>query len=122
MTPKTVYRGNDTLFYNSQCLFVEYHDVLSMPWYTMLWFTKNSNAFKDLFKINEMNYGYKKINDNLYNTFLTIDKFALAIIGICVVIGVVGSVAVGTAGTLLTEILELPLQHTFIFLLIPMSA
>lgn len=85
MTQKTVYRGNDTLFYNSQCLFVEYHDVISMPWYTMLWFTKNSNAFKDLFKINEISdydingllewYVYRK-HRNVFKSIGTIDENA----------------------------------------------
>ena len=47
---------------------------------------------------------------------------ALATIGTCVAIGVAGAVAVGTAGTLLTVIVAFPLQHTLIFLFIPMFA
>ena len=54
MEEKIVYRGPDTFFYNSQCLFVEYHDVLAMPWFTMLLFTKNTDAFKRIFKIDEI--------------------------------------------------------------------
>jgi hypothetical protein len=55
---KIVYRGNDTFFYNSQCLFIEYHDVIAMPWFTMLLFTKNTNAFKKFFKLEEIeDYG-----------------------------------------------------------------
>ena len=54
MEQKSVYRGNDTLFYNSQCLFVEYHDVLSMPWFTMLLFTKDSKIFHELFNMDEI--------------------------------------------------------------------
>lgn len=54
MSAKTVYRGNDTLFYNSQCLFVEYHDVIAMPWFTLLSFIKNTDAFGNIFKINEL--------------------------------------------------------------------
>ena len=53
---KIVYRGTDTFFYNSQCLFVEYHDVISMPWFTMLLFTKNTEAFKKIFKIDDIEY------------------------------------------------------------------
>lgn len=53
-TNKTVYRSNDTLFYNSQCLFVEYHDVIAMPWLTLLAFTKNTNLFNNIIKMNEI--------------------------------------------------------------------
>ena len=53
---KIVYRGTDTFFYNSQCLFIEYHDVISMPWFTMLLFTKNTAAFKKIFKIDDIEY------------------------------------------------------------------
>ena len=51
---KIVYRGNDTLFYNSQCLFIEYHDVIAMPWFTMLAFTKNTDIFSNFVKIHEI--------------------------------------------------------------------
>lgn len=54
METKTIYRGNDTLFYNSQCLFVEYHDIISIPWFTMLAFVKNTTAFGDIFKMDEI--------------------------------------------------------------------
>ena len=54
MENKTVYRGNDTLFYNSQCLFVEYHDVIAMPWLTLLAFTKNSDIFNHILKMYEI--------------------------------------------------------------------
>ena len=54
MSQKIVYRGNDTLFYNSQCLFIEYHDVIAMPWLTMLAFTKNAEVFNNLFNIDEI--------------------------------------------------------------------
>ena len=54
MGTKTVYRGNDTLFYNSQCLFIEYHDVIAIPWFTMLAFTKSTPAFNNILKMYEI--------------------------------------------------------------------
>lgn len=54
MEEKIVYRGNDTLFYNSKCLCVEYHDVIAMPWFTILSFIKNNTGFNALFKMNEI--------------------------------------------------------------------
>ncbi len=54
MGTKTVYRDNNTLFYNSQCLCVEYHDVIAMPWFTMLAFTKNTSSFNNIFKMYEL--------------------------------------------------------------------
>ena len=39
-----------------------------------------------------------------------------------IILGVVGSVAVGTVGMLLTVMLELPLQHTQMSFVIPMLA
>jgi hypothetical protein len=56
MEQKIVYRGNDTLFYNSKCLCVEYHDVIAMPWFTILSFIKNNEGFNRLFKLNEISY------------------------------------------------------------------
>lgn len=77
---KTVYRSNDTLFYNSQCLFVEYHDVIAMPWFTMLLFTKNKNVFNNIFNMNEIAnydipsllewYTYRK-HRNIFKNFRT---------------------------------------------------
>ena len=54
MSEKIVYRGNDTLFYNSQCIFVEYHDIIAMPWLTMLAAIKNSTAFNNILNISEI--------------------------------------------------------------------
>jgi hypothetical protein len=54
MEEKIVYRGNDTLFYNSKCLCVEYHDVIAMPWFTILSFIKNNEGFNSIFKMNEI--------------------------------------------------------------------
>ena len=54
MEPKKVFRGNDTLFYNSQCLFVEYHDVIAIPWFTLLAFVKNTNLFQNIFNMEDI--------------------------------------------------------------------
>lgn len=54
MDVKKVFRDNNTLFYNSQCLCVEYHDVISIPWFTMLAFIKNTSSFNNIFKIYEI--------------------------------------------------------------------
>ena len=51
---KKVFRGIDTLFYNSQCLVVEYHDLIAMPWFTMLLFTQGTEAFKKVFDMSEI--------------------------------------------------------------------
>lgn len=52
-----VFRGVDTLFYNSQCLFIEYHDVISIPWFSMLEITKKNQNFMKIFKMEEiLNY------------------------------------------------------------------
>lgn len=83
MSEKIVYRGLDTFFYNSQCLFIEYHDVLSMPWFTMLLFTKDTNVFKQVFKIEDIEdydvagllewYIYRK-HRNVFKSIGTIDS------------------------------------------------
>jgi hypothetical protein len=54
MNEKIVYRGNDTLFYNSKCLCIEYHDVLSMPWFTILSFIKDKNSYNTLFNMKDI--------------------------------------------------------------------
>ena len=54
MEQKTVYRSVDTLFQNSQCLFIEYHDVLAMPWFTLLTFVNRIKTFRTLFNTNEI--------------------------------------------------------------------
>ena len=54
MEQKIVYRGNNTLFYNSKCLLVEYHDVIAMPWFTILSCIKNNDNFNNLFKMYEI--------------------------------------------------------------------
>ena len=32
----SVYRSNDAVFYNSKCLFIEYHDIIKVPWFVLL--------------------------------------------------------------------------------------
>lgn len=54
MEQKIVYRGNSTLFYNSKCLCIEYHDVIAMPWFTILSCIKNNDAFNNLFNMSEI--------------------------------------------------------------------
>ena len=51
--------STDTLFYNSQCLFIEFHDVISMPWFILANVIKNDKAFMSVFKTNEL-YNYTK--------------------------------------------------------------
>lgn len=53
---KTVLRGIDTLFYNSQCVFVEFHDVLAMPYVALLAFGKNRESFSKLFDMRQIEY------------------------------------------------------------------
>ena len=40
MSERHIYVTNDTIFYNSQCLFVEYNDVIKMP----MLFTVNNTS------------------------------------------------------------------------------
>ena len=51
---KKVFRGIDTLFYNSQCVFIEYHDVISMPWFTMLYYMRNSEYMNTIFNMDSL--------------------------------------------------------------------
>ena len=48
---KKVFRTVNSLFYNSQCLFVEFHDVIAMPWLTMLKINLDSEAINKIFKV-----------------------------------------------------------------------
>lgn len=52
--PKIVYRGPDTLFYNSQCLFVEYHDVIASPWFSMLLVAMQYDKMRQVFDFSEL--------------------------------------------------------------------
>ena len=51
---KKVFRGIDTLFYNSQSVFIEYHDVISMPWFTMLYYMRNSEYMNTIFDMESL--------------------------------------------------------------------
>lgn len=51
---KKIYTGKDTMFYNSQCLFVEYHDVLKCPWFSLLCTVKNNECIHQLFDLSEI--------------------------------------------------------------------
>lgn len=48
---KKVFRTVNSLFYNSQCLFVEFHDVIAMPWLTMLKINLDAKAINKIFKV-----------------------------------------------------------------------
>lgn len=52
---KAVLRGIDTLFYNSQCVFVEFHDVLAMPYLALLEFGKGRHSFSRMFDMRQIN-------------------------------------------------------------------
>ena len=55
---KKVYRSVDTLFNNSQCLFIEYHDVMAMPWFTLLSMLKYNENIQEIFDLDEIeSYG-----------------------------------------------------------------
>ena len=42
---KKVFRTIDNFFYNSECLFIEYHDILNIPWLSLLALIKQSNRY-----------------------------------------------------------------------------
>lgn len=46
--------GIDTLFYNSQSLFIEAHDVLSLSWLTMIYYMKESSELLRFFDMSEL--------------------------------------------------------------------
>lgn len=75
---KKVIRTTDTLFYNSQCLFIEYHDVLNIPWLVLLTVAKQSKSIQKLFDLKEIEHydmsalleWYKYRNSrNIFNEF-----------------------------------------------------
>ena len=51
-----VFRTIDGFFYNSQCLFIEYHDILNVPWLSLLTLTRESKMIKDLFNLGEIEH------------------------------------------------------------------
>ena len=46
--------STDTLFYNSQCLFIEFHDVIEMPWLMLAYMLRNDKNTQKIFKIDEL--------------------------------------------------------------------
>lgn len=54
MEQTKVYTCKDTLFYNSQCLFIEYHDVLKSPWLILLNVVKNNEDLNRVFDMSEI--------------------------------------------------------------------
>lgn len=54
LSTKVVYRGPDTLFYNSQCLFIEYHDALQSPWYILLAVLMQHEGIKSIFDFSDI--------------------------------------------------------------------
>lgn len=55
------------IFMNSQCLFVEYHDVIKSPWFIFLIAAKDASAFKELFdtfEIDDLSY------DGIYEWYM----------------------------------------------------
>jgi hypothetical protein len=51
---KHVYVTKDTIFYNSQCLFVEYHDVIKMPMFVLLVALKDNDNIENIFDTTEI--------------------------------------------------------------------
>ena len=54
MGTKHVYVGNKGVFYNSDCLFVEYNDIISAPWYILACFIKDIDGIGKMFDISEL--------------------------------------------------------------------
>lgn len=52
--PTKIYRSKDTLFYNSQCLFVEFDDIIKMPSFMYLYSITKSNALDSIFDLTEV--------------------------------------------------------------------
>ena len=53
MSERHIYVTNDTIFYNSQCLFVEYNDVIKMPQFVLLLILKDNESMKQVFDMSE---------------------------------------------------------------------
>lgn len=51
---KKIYTCKNTMFYNSQCLFVEYNDVLKCPWFTLLCTIKENDSVQEIFNLSEI--------------------------------------------------------------------
>lgn len=50
---KKVMGGIDTMFYNSQSLFIEAHDVLSLAWLSMIYFMRETTELHSFFDLGE---------------------------------------------------------------------
>ena len=52
---KSVYRSSDMPFLNSKCLFVEFMDMMAIPWFNAVRLTSTLSATKDIYTFNEFN-------------------------------------------------------------------
>ena len=44
----------DTFVYNSQCLFIEFHDVIEMPWLILTYLSRNDKQLNEVFKMHNL--------------------------------------------------------------------
>ena len=49
-----VFVGQKDVFYNSECLFVEYNDVLAFPWYIWLMQMRNDETMNKIFNMDDL--------------------------------------------------------------------
>lgn len=54
MSIKKVFLAKDTMFYNSQCIFVEYNDVIKIPWFALLYVIRNDENMEKFFDLTEI--------------------------------------------------------------------
>lgn len=52
--PTKIYRSKDTIFYNSQCLFVEFDDIIKMPSFMYLYSITKSSTLDSIFDLTEI--------------------------------------------------------------------
>jgi len=50
------FRSSDTTFTNSQCLFIEYMDVIQMPWFSFLSFLQINDKLNNMLNIDMIKY------------------------------------------------------------------
>lgn len=75
---KKIFTGSNTIFYNSQCLFVEYHDIIKSPWFVLLSCINDNPTIGEIFDLSEIQnldseslyewYIYRK-DRNIYKNF-----------------------------------------------------
>lgn len=53
---KIRFRSSNRPFQNSSCVFVEYVDIIQIPWFTLLTFLKDSTGLEGLFNFEEIRY------------------------------------------------------------------